>query len=360
MADATTTNRGYIYPNGKDLIPNGPAEIQALAVDLDTENRGEIDYLQAGVTLSTDWSFTAALESSSEGKLDSTANTGGVCWCPLAAIGLVRSVTTAAKIKALKPASLPGSGKYMAVGFELTPTTSDGAATVSVVSGAEQTTQKLAEENVPATTAGKDRIRNIVLLNTSGTYSIAAQFDVRPWCTGGVTTETKEEAKIGAGTVSLGKLATALAPCVFRTGDLRLTALSAVETGWLACEGQAVSRATYAALFAAIGTLYGEGDKSTTFNVPNYIERVPMGAGSTNKLGASLGEATHTLTEAEMPKHSHEYEEASYGSQHFEEKPGGLFQILLNLAKGSTTQKGSGGAHNNIQPSTVCNVWIKT
>jgi hypothetical protein len=201
MADATTTNRGYAYPNGKDLIPNGPAEIEALANDLDAENRGEIDYLQAGVTLSTDWSFTAAMESISECKLESVTMTGGICWLPLAAIGLVRSVTTAFKIQNLKPPSLPSTGKYMTVGFELTPSTSGDAATVSIVSGVEETTQKVAEEHVPATTAGKVRIRNIVVLNTAGVYSIVAQADVRPWCTGGTFAETKEEGKIGAGAV---------------------------------------------------------------------------------------------------------------------------------------------------------------
>jgi hypothetical protein len=112
MPDATTTNRGYPYPNGKDFIPNGPAEMEAIVNALDEENRGEIDHLQAGVTLSTDWSFAAAMESTSECKLESVATTGGVCWLPLTAIGLVRSFTTAAKIQKLKPSSLPGTGKY--------------------------------------------------------------------------------------------------------------------------------------------------------------------------------------------------------------------------------------------------------
>lgn len=48
-------------------------------------------------------------------------------------------------------------------------------------------------------------------------------------------------------------------------------------SGWLKCDGSAVSRTTYAALFAAIGTLYGAGDGSTTFNLPNLIGRVPFG-----------------------------------------------------------------------------------
>ncbi len=390
MSDATTTNRGYPYPNGKDFIPNGPVEMEAIVNALDEENRGEIDHLQAGVTLSTDWGFTAALESTSECKLESAATTGGVCWLPLTAIGLVRSVTTAAKIKALKPSSLPAAGKYMTVGFELTPSISDGAATVSVVAGTEEATQKSAEEHVPATTAGKVRIRNIVILNTAGTYSIAAQTDVRPWCTGGTVAETKEEGKVGPGTINSSKVAASLTltatqkaeaeAAVWQSGDLKLSAAASPASGWLKCEGQEVSRSTYAALFAAIGTTYGEGNKSTTFNLPNYVERVPMGPGSTNKLGAKLGASTVTLTAAQsgLREHGHEMfsEEAGGAAPEVEEgkvvgdtSGGGSDKGLANNYTGAfkfrigvkaAPAENAAESHTNIQPSTVCNVWIKT
>jgi microcystin-dependent protein len=52
-------------------------------------------------------------------------------------------------------------------------------------------------------------------------------------------------------------------------GALQFFAMSAAPTGWLICDGTAVSRTTYAALFTAIGTLYGVGDGSTTFNLPD-------------------------------------------------------------------------------------------
>ena len=52
-------------------------------------------------------------------------------------------------------------------------------------------------------------------------------------------------------------------------GSLQLFAMSSVPTGWVRCDGQALSRTTYADLFASIGTTYGVGDNSTTFNVPN-------------------------------------------------------------------------------------------
>lgn len=61
------------------------------------------------------------------------------------------------------------------------------------------------------------------------------------------------------------------------TGTVLPFAGSAAPIGWLLCYGQAVSRTTYANLFAAIGTAYGAGDGSTTFNVPDLRGRVAAG-----------------------------------------------------------------------------------
>lgn len=59
--------------------------------------------------------------------------------------------------------------------------------------------------------------------------------------------------------------------------------------GWLRCDGSPISRTTYANLFNAIGTTYGSGDGSTTFNLPNLLDRVPIGGQNNYALGASGG-----------------------------------------------------------------------
>lgn len=143
-------------------------------------------------------------------------------------------------------------------------------------------------------------------------------------------------------------------------------------TGWLICDGSAVSRTTYAELFKVIGTSYGAGDGSTTFNLPNKKGRVSAGYDSTNSkfnaIGKHLGEETHTLTVEEIPSHQHgEYIDSNGSKKVFTLSDGGgstLDGAFINTTATSytgpqvlTTSTGGGQAHNNIQPTEVDN-WI--
>lgn len=79
-------------------------------------------------------------------------------------------------------------------------------------------------------------------------------------------------------------------------GTIVMTGRATAPLGWLLCNGAAVSRTTYADLFAAVGTTYGAGDGSTTFNVPDLRQRFPLGrsAGGTGAaLGATGGSIDH-------------------------------------------------------------------
>lgn len=78
--------------------------------------------------------------------------------------------------------------------------------------------------------------------------------------------------------------------------------VNVVPTGWLICNGQAVSRTTYARLFGRIGTFHGTGDGSTTFNVPDYQSRFLLGTGGTRATGDEGGEERVTLTTAQIPE----------------------------------------------------------
>ena len=92
--------------------------------------------------------------------------------------------------------------------------------------------------------------------------------------------------------------------------------VAAIPPGWIECDGRALSRTTYAALFSAIGTIYGVGDNATTFNIPdangrpiygrdNGKGRLTGAGGLGGGIGDSGGSETVTLTAAQMPSHSH-------------------------------------------------------
>jgi microcystin-dependent protein len=86
---------------------------------------------------------------------------------------------------------------------------------------------------------------------------------------------------------------------------------------WLICDGRAVSRTTYSALFALLGTTFGAGDGTTTFNLPDCRGRMTIGLDTTTLMGAANristltvmggngGSATKTLTVNNMPAHNH-------------------------------------------------------
>ncbi|WP_420966828.1 phage tail protein [Bradyrhizobium sp. B120] len=115
------------------------------------------------------------------------------------------------------------------------------------------------------------------------------------------------------GTISVAGGMLAVVPVGF-IGDF---GMASAPSGWLACDGQAVSRTAYAALFSAIGTTWGAGDGSTTFNVPNLINRYRRHrdgstvAGSVGNLqAADTAPHTHAVngnTSNETAAHSHFY-----------------------------------------------------
>lgn len=152
---------------------------------------------------------------------------------------------------------------------------------------------------------------------------------------------------------------------------------SSAPTGWLLCSGGQVSRTTYSDLFTAIGTTYGSGDGSTTFNLPDLRGRSAfgvdnMGGTSANRitsagsgitgttLSASGGLQNITLTVNEMPSHTHQvyFGNPYYAGNHVDSA------TVLNgyQTVGSWPMLPTGGdqPHNNMPPAIILNYIIKT
>jgi microcystin-dependent protein len=137
--------------------------------------------------------------------------------------------------------------------------------------------------------------------------------------------------------------------------------------GWLLCDGSIVSQSTYSVLYAIVGATYNTtGEGAGNFRLPNLKGKVPVGKNASETefdvLGETGGAKTHTLTEAELAAHTHgipykvlEIDDGGGSTYSF---PGGATQHNV-VDNGTTGPKGSGTAHNNIQPYITLNYIIK-
>jgi len=198
----------------------------------------------------------------------------------------------------------------------------------------------------------------------------------------------------GAGQLSFADVAAS----AFNSGMLMPYAGASAPTGWLLCYGQAISRTTYADLFAVVGTTYGNGDGSTTFNLPDLRGRVvagkdDMGGSSANRLtsalngdslGAAGGDEEHTLSTAQMPAHRHfvaanvalgsasssvaAVTSTTQVARQYQSPYGGggeIFSMSMvrtstDASVGRSSSVGSTNAHNNTQPTFILTYIIKT
>jgi microcystin-dependent protein len=161
------------------------------------------------------------------------------------------------------------------------------------------------------------------------------------------------------------------------TGIIVPWTVASVPSGFLECDGSAVSRSTYSDLFAVIGTDYGTGDGSSTFNLPNLEDKCcvgnspsksltsTMGANTVTSTGNVTGEAAnHSITTPEMPSHAHSYNTGGGGSAN-----GNQFvrteQDTANTGSGTAhghnaSLSFSGGSDSVLQPYLTLIYIIKT
>jgi microcystin-dependent protein len=155
------------------------------------------------------------------------------------------------------------------------------------------------------------------------------------------------------------------------SGAILMWPTTSAPSGYLLCDGTAVSRTTYATLFALFGTTFGAGDGSTTFNLPNYTNRMPYGTtiGSTGgSADAVVVSHTHTITD---PGHQHNTSVTGHrlfdgdGSQTISYGGPGTYPSQIFIMNNNTTgisinTAGVSGTNANLPPYLGINFIIKT
>lgn len=163
----------------------------------------------------------------------------------------------------------------------------------------------------------------------------------------------------------------------------------AAPTGWLICNGQAISRTTYDTLFTLLGTYYGSGNGSTTFNIPDLRGRVVAGMDydgtgrlDSATLGATQGAKSHTLDSTQVPATHVTVEAYDTGHAHGASTNATTKTENKGVLNNDASQKytgdgasvtvdvgyaqiiaggyvdGGGLAHNNVQPTIILNYII--
>lgn len=221
-----------------------------------------------------------------------------------------------------------------------------------------------------ATTAGN--VSGIVAVANGGTG--AATLAANNVLLGNGTTALQTVAPGTAGNVltSTGSTwASSAAPLAVPSGAITMWPTAIAPSGWLLADGSAVSRTTYAALFAIIGTVFGAGNGSTTFNLPNYTDRMPIGSGNSYLTGATGGSAdaivvshTHTFTGNALPTHSHDVNVGGSGSGSSAPPlytgTTSTSAVSAGTPSGTNSTTGSSGVGANLPPYLGIRFIIKT
>jgi microcystin-dependent protein len=200
----------------------------------------------------------------------------------------------------------------------------------------------------------------------------------------GIASDAVIAAKIAANAVTYAKLATDILQVLVPIGSvLPYAGSSAPSSQWLICNGSAVSRTTYSALFGVLSTTFGSGDGSTTFNLPDLRGRTAVGVNTAaylTTLGATAGSAdaivvshNHTATSTSTvtdPGHTHTFARFEVGNVTAGANTAGNKQDVNRTTSSSTTgitvatsttvnSTGSSGTNANLPPSIALNFIIR-
>jgi hypothetical protein len=181
MSDPTTSRLGIPYPVSSDSVSSGPAEMEAIAAVVDADWG-----LEYGDFLNPGFAYQTALGSVNASGPTINGSTGALTFSLAAdeawienSSGVLTRCSLPTGSHALTPGTLPSSGDYLCVGLYAEPNAWDAAATLALAVGTAESSQALALANPPSAPSNSVLVEYVVILNTSGTYSISTTADMR-------------------------------------------------------------------------------------------------------------------------------------------------------------------------------------
>ncbi len=138
-------------------------------------------------------------------------------------------------------------------------------------------------------------------------------------------------------------------------------AVASPPDGFILCDGTAISRTDFATLFSIVGTTFGNGDGSTTFNIPNLRDKFIVGAGSSYAVGATGGSNEVTLTIAQIPSHDHPIQiRTGKDDDNFSFNQGFSSDAPNDGGTFDSNNTGGGQSHENRPPYVALGYIIRT
>ena len=157
--------------------------------------------------------------------------------------------------------------------------------------------------------------------------------------------------KILDANVTTAKLATVTAQALLPAGAVMPFAMNSAPSGWLAADGTAVSRSTYATLFAAISTTHGAGDGSTTFNLPDLRGIFVRGSGEQTISGKAYNKTFATKEQDAVITHTHNYNPWNAAGGSF--AGGGGAAAVASAGNTAATTNPSTGTSDETRPANI-------